>query len=90
VIFSGGRVKKIHWKTALAIGSVLGVLMAASILNEIPLTLQQMPTTFSISAMQASMILAALLGGIGTALYVLMLAASGEPIYREMSPHAWR
>src|SRR6266404_1421048 len=51
VIFTGGRVKKIHWTTALAVGGVLGLLMAANVLNDIPQGLQVMPTNITYNTM---------------------------------------
>jgi len=87
VIFGGGRAKQIHWKTLLAIGGVLGFLIMLSTLNEIPLALQGMPTIMSYGAMTATIVVGAILAGVGAALYVMMLAGAGEPLYRKMSPN---
>src|ERR1035438_2390313 len=86
VIFSGGRVKKIHWKTALALGGFIAVLFFFYILNEMPQALQGMPTQSTYGTLQALILVGALLAALGSGLYIVMLAASGEPLYRELCP----
>ncbi len=87
LIFTGGRIKKIRWKTMLAIGGVLGFLIMASTLNQIPLALQSMPTSLSYGAMELTIVFGAVLGGVGAAIYVMLLTASGEPLYRQLLPN---
>jgi membrane protease YdiL (CAAX protease family) len=86
VIFSGGRVKKIHWKTALALGGFVAVLFFFYIVNEMPEALQNMPTQSTYGTLQALILVGALIAALGSGLYIVMLAASGEPLYREMCP----
>jgi hypothetical protein len=86
VIFSGGRVKKIHWKTALALGGFIAVLFFFYIVNEMPEALQNMPTQSTYGTLQALILVGALIAALGSGLYIVMLAASGEPLYRELCP----
>lgn len=86
IIFSSGRVKKIHWKTALALGGVIGALFFFYIVNELPEALQNMPTQSTYGTLQALILVGALIAAIGSGLYITMLAASGEPLYRELCP----
>lgn len=87
VIFGQGGARKIPWKPLLIMGSVLGFLMMLSTLNQIPTALQETPTILGYETMTALIVIGAILAGIGTMLYVLMLSAAGEPLYRKMSPN---
>jgi membrane protease YdiL (CAAX protease family) len=86
VIARSARLSKIHWKAATAIGGVVGLLFAAQLWNSLPQVIQQFPTNTSYETLTAVLTVLFLIAGVVMAIYTMVLAAAGEPLYREVSP----
>ncbi len=86
VVTRSTREKQTRWKAAIIIGGVVGLLVAVQSWNEMPLAFQSLPTNTPYEVWSIVIVLLALLGGFFTGIYCMLLAASGEPLYRKLAP----
>jgi hypothetical protein len=76
----------VRWKPALLLGGVIGVLIAASVLNELPGSWFGYDTATSPMTFRAMQILSAVLSGAGMALLVGLTVAAAEAAARHAFP----
>ncbi len=87
VIARSTRLRKIHWKASAGIGAVVGLLFAAQLWNSLPQAIQQLPTNTPYETLAAVLAVLFLIAGVVMGIYTMMLAASGEPLYRDLLPN---
>ncbi len=80
------RVKKIAWHALLAIGGVVGALIAIGAWNDFGLQLTSVPTNFPYETWAAIYTVIAVLSGIFSGLLIVVVLGAGEPLYRELAP----
>ncbi len=78
--------REVKWKTAIWFGAIAAVLQFANSLNSLPLTLVGYDTTSSWSGFLTETIVFQLLGAMALGVFILLLTASAEAIYRERYP----
>ncbi|KPL02205.1 MAG: hypothetical protein AMJ90_06465 [candidate division Zixibacteria bacterium SM23_73_2] len=83
VFFIRVRNRDIKWKTAYLFGIVAVVLTFLSQLNALPLTEFGYTTTESYGSFLTKNILQSLLISLGVGIFILLLTAGAEPLYRE-------
>ena len=86
VIARSTQRRGIHWRAVLAIGAVVGLLFSAQLWNSLPQALLQLPSNFPYGTAVSILAVFFLIAGVLVCLYTMMLAASGEPLYREACP----
>lgn len=86
VTVRSARRKKIHWKAALAIGAVVGFLFMVQQWNDFALQIQNLPTNAPYQTLAIVYYVIMVVVGLFVVLYILLFAASGEALYRELSP----
>jgi len=77
------RNKDIKWRTALWFGLICFVLVFLALMNVLPVTQFAYKTTDSYGSFLISKILQNLLLAIGAGVFIFLLTASAEPLYRE-------
>lgn len=77
------RNKDIKWRTALWFGLVCFILVFLALMNVLPVTQFAYRTTDSYGSFLISKILQNLLVAIGAGVFIFLLTASAEPLYRE-------
>lgn len=80
------RAKEIQWKTALIFGTVAAALVYANNLNGLPNTLYNYDTTTSWSGFLLQSLFLGLLTSLAIGLFIALLTAGAEAIYRERHP----
>ena len=85
IVQAAGR-RRMRWQAVLTIGVVAGLLYMLEFWNEFGLVIRFMPTNITYEAWSVIFYGLMLLVGAATTLYVTALAASGEPLYRELAP----
>lgn len=88
LVFLVLRVRRgdVRWKAAATLGGVTFVLITLSELNSLPSELIDYDTTASFAGFLVGRIFLALAAGLATGVLILLLTASGEPLYRERFP----
>jgi hypothetical protein len=86
VLIQSLRRRVIRWKPLLIIAATVGVLMVVNEWNSIPFTIDSMPTSSPYSQSLLRALLLGLGAGVGVFFYVILAAAPGEPLYRELEP----
>jgi membrane protease YdiL (CAAX protease family) len=86
VLIQALRRRDVRWSPLVAISLAVACMMAANQLNLIPLTLDGMPTSSTITTSLGIAILTALGAGAFIFFYVLAAGAPGETLYRRMLP----
>ena len=76
----------VRWKAAAIVGALIFVLLSLSQLNSFPSALYGYDTTTSFGGFLLAGVLRALATGLGAGLFISVLTASGEPLYRERFP----
>lgn len=76
----------VRWRTALWIGGAGAVLSFLAALNGLPGSMFDYDTTQSFSAFLTRGILLAVLSGVGVGVFLTLLTAAAEPLYRERFP----
>ncbi len=77
------RRSDVRWRTALWIGGTGAVLSFLAALNGLPGSLFDYDTTQSFSAFLTRGVLLAVLSGVGVGVFLTLLTAAAEPLYRE-------
>ncbi len=85
-VVRSAREKRVRWKTAMAYGGVVAFLLAAFVLNDFPLQIQQLPTNAPYETLVLLWIVVAVVNGLFLGVYTALLTAAGEPFYRELLP----
>ncbi len=85
-LLSRARRKDVRWKSAAVFGVVAIALQFASSLNELPLALYSYSTTESWGIEVAKAVVGGLGGAVLLGVVLFVLAAGGEPLYREAYP----
>ena len=80
------RARSVRWRPALIAGGVIGALLLAAGLNELPGSWYSYDTATSPAVFQATIVGAALLGGAGMALLVGLTLAASEAAARHAFP----
>lgn len=86
VLLRSFRARWIPWRPLLILAGTVGALMVITQWNSLPFFIDSMPTS---SPFRQSVIWGLLQGlgaGVGVFIYVLLAAAAGEPLYRELRP----
>ncbi|MDK9699985.1 MAG: CPBP family intramembrane metalloprotease [bacterium] len=83
VFFMNVRKKNIPWRLASIFGGITFVLLLLNVLNEFPLTLYGFKTASSWSGEITRGLLLDISGALVQALFIFLLTAWAEPIYRE-------
>lgn len=81
------RRSDVRWRTALWIGGTGAVLSFLAALNGLPGSMFDYDTTQSFSAFVTRGVLTAVLSGVGVGVFLTLLTAAAEPLYRERFPH---
>jgi len=77
------RRSDVRWRTALWIGGAGAILSFLAALNELPGSMFDYDTTQSFPAFLTRGILLAVLSGVGVGVFLTLLTAAAEPLYRE-------
>lgn len=85
--FSGVRTRDIRWKTATTFAAIAAALTLLSELNNLPLSVHGYDTTDTYVSFLAGHLFAALLSALGQGLFIFLLTAAAEPLYRRHYPH---
>lgn len=81
------RQHAIRWRPAMAVGAAVGLLVTATLLNEVPSSWYGYDTATSASVFQVQLIAGAVLGGAGMMLIVGVTLAAAEVLTRHAFPH---
>jgi membrane protease YdiL (CAAX protease family) len=84
--FSGVRARDIRWKTATTFAAIAAALTLLSELNNLPLSAHRYDTTDTVLSFYASQFFAALVAALGQGLFIFLLTAAAEPLYRRYYP----
>ncbi|MFT5087581.1 MAG: membrane protease YdiL (CAAX protease family) [Candidatus Latescibacterota bacterium] len=84
--FSGVRTRDIRWKTALTFAAIASLLTLLSELNNLPLSVHGYDTTNTYTSFLAGQLFAALVTALGQGLFIFLLTAAAEPLYRRHYP----
>ena len=84
--FSGVRTRDIRWKTATTFAAIAAALTLLSELNNLPLSAHRYDTTDTFLSFYASQFFAALIAALGQGLFIFLLTAAAEPLYRRYYP----
>ena len=80
------RERRVRWRQPMLVGSVIGVMMLAAALNQMPGSWFGYDTAMSPVTFRATQVLFALLSGVGTALMVGVTLAAAEAATRHAFP----
>jgi len=80
------RARRVRWRQPMLVGSVIGAMMLAAALNEMPGSWFEYDTAMSPATFRAMQVLLALLAGVGTALLVGFTLAAAEAATRHAFP----
>ncbi len=86
ILIQALRRRDVRWSPLVTIAMVVGGLMVANQLNLIPLTLDRMPTSSTITTSLGISVLTALGAGAFIFFYVMAAGAPGETLYRRFLP----
>ncbi|GJG86510.1 hypothetical protein tb265_16910 [Gemmatimonadetes bacterium T265] len=81
-----GRLRRVRWRPAAAVGGTVGLLMALAGLNELPVAWFHYDTATAPSAYVASITLGALAGGVLAGGWVMLAVAAAEVCARRAFP----
>lgn len=76
----------LRWRPALVVGTVIGVLVAGTMINTIPTNWYEYDTATPPAVFQAGMILVAVVGGAATLVLVTLTVVAGEALTRRAFP----
>jgi membrane protease YdiL (CAAX protease family) len=82
VIFREGRRGNVRWRLVLLLSSIAFVLVFALHLNELPISAFSFDTTGSFGAFLARQVLSGFASAGGSALFIFVVVAAGEPLFR--------
>ncbi|MFQ5926754.1 MAG: lysostaphin resistance A-like protein [Terriglobia bacterium] len=86
VLIPGIRQRRIMWKPLLWLGGTVGCLFALFIINSLPLQSENFPTATPYWVFVTGTVIIGLVAGLLLALFISILAASGDALYREAAP----
>ncbi len=81
------RKRDVQWKTAVWFGGIAALLMYLNQLNYLPNTLFSYDTTTSWTGFLLNKLLLGLILSLGVGVFILLITASAETIFRERYPH---
>lgn len=86
VLLRSFRARLIPWRPLLTLAGAVGALMVMTQWNSLPFFIDSMPTSSPFGQTVIWGLLQGLGAGIAVFFYVILAAAAGEPLYRELQP----